>query len=74
VLKDSYKKEKNSVPSILAALRAYDGCEFDVRLTRDRVLVLYHDAKYNGRRLLDTDFTKTLREYRLSKNLSAILR
>jgi hypothetical protein len=56
VLKDSYKKEKNSVPSILAALRAYDGCEFDVRLTRDRVLVLYHDAKYNGRRLLDTDF------------------
>jgi hypothetical protein len=55
-MKNSNNAEKNSVPSILAALRAYDGCEFDVRLTRDRVLVLYHDAKYNGRRLLETDF------------------
>jgi len=56
IMKNSNNAEKNSVPSILAALRAYDGCEFDVRLTRDRVLVLYHDAKYNGRRLLETDF------------------
>lgn len=55
-MKDSYNTEKNSVPSILAALRSYDGCEFDVRLTRDRVLVLHHNVKYNGRRLLETDF------------------
>ncbi len=55
-MKDSHNTGNNSVPSILAALRYYDGCEFDVRLTRDRVLVLYHDAKYNGRRLLETDF------------------
>jgi hypothetical protein len=56
IMKNSDNAEKNSVPSILAALRLYDGCEFDVRLTKDRVLVLYHDAKYNGRRLLETDF------------------
>ena len=55
-MKNSNNAEKNSVPSILAALRSYDGCEFDVRLTKDRVLVLYHDAKCNGRRLLETDF------------------
>jgi len=56
IMKNSNNAGKNSVPSILAALRSYDGCEFDVRLTRDRVLVLYHDAKYNGRRVLETDF------------------
>jgi len=55
-MKNIDNAEKNSIPSILAALKSYDGCEFDVRLTRDRVLVLYHDAKYNGRRLLETDF------------------
>lgn len=55
-MKNSYKTEKRSVSSILAALKSYDGCEIDVRFTRDRVLVLYHDARYNRRRLLDTDF------------------
>ncbi|NIO49655.1 MAG: hypothetical protein GTN73_09515 [Candidatus Aminicenantes bacterium] len=55
-MKNSDNSEKNSVPSILAALKSYDGCEFDVRLTKDRALVLYHDAKYNGRRLLETNF------------------
>jgi hypothetical protein len=55
-MKENNNTKKNSVPSILAALRSYDGCEFDVRLTRDRVFVLYHDAAYNGRRLLRTDF------------------
>jgi len=55
-MKNSNKAENNSVSSILEALRSYDGCEFDVRFTRDRVLVLYHDVRYNRRRLLDTDF------------------
>jgi len=67
-MKDSYNAEKNSVPSILAALRSYDGCEFDVRLTKDRVLVLYHDAKYNGRRLLETNF-KNLKGVQALKEL-----
>lgn len=55
-MKKSHKREKFSVSSIAAALQLYDGCEFDVRFTKDRVLVLYHDAKYNCRRLLDTAF------------------
>jgi len=50
------KVEKISVSSLLAALELYDGCEFDVRLTRDRVLVLYHDSRHKGQPLLQTDF------------------
>jgi hypothetical protein len=68
-MKGSYNAEKNSIPSILAALKSYDGCEVDVRLTRDRVLVLYHDAKYNGRRLLETDF-KDLKGVQALKELT----
>jgi hypothetical protein len=67
-MKDSYNAEKNSVPSILAALKSYDGCEVDVRLTKDRVLVLYHDVKYNGQRILETDF-KDLRGVQALKEL-----
>ena len=40
----------------MAALESYDGCEMDVRLTRDRVFVLFHDAEYEGRRLFQTDY------------------
>ncbi len=47
---------KIAVSSILSALQAYDGCEFDVRFTKGRVLVLFHDARHNRRRLLDTEF------------------
>jgi hypothetical protein len=50
------KTEVKSVSSIIEALRLYDGCEIDVRLTRDRVLVLYHDATYDHRLLLHADF------------------
>ena len=64
----SKKVEKKSISSILAALKAYDGCEFDVRFTKDRVLVLYHDARYNQRQLLDTDF-KDLRGVQPLKEL-----
>ncbi|MFC2169323.1 glycerophosphodiester phosphodiesterase family protein [Acidobacteriota bacterium] len=47
---------KLKTDSILAALEVYDGCEFDVRLTRDRVLVIYHDATYRQKRLLNLNF------------------
>jgi hypothetical protein len=47
--------EKRPIDSILAALQAYDGCEFDVRFTKDRVVVLHHDAEFNSRRLLETE-------------------
>lgn len=40
----------------MRALQTYDGCEVDVRLTKDRVVALFHDAKHGRRRLLDTDF------------------
>ena len=50
------KTEVKSISSIIEALRLYDGCEIDVRLTRDRVLVLYHDATYDNHSLLNTDF------------------
>lgn len=56
------------ISSILAALQSYDGCEFDVRFTKDRVLVLYHDARYNHRQLLDTDF-KDLRDIQTLEEL-----
>lgn len=49
------KVQKRSISSIIAALESYDGCEVDIRLTRDRVFVLFHDAEYEGRRLLQTD-------------------
>jgi hypothetical protein len=48
--------EKKPIDSILAALQFYDGCEFDVRLTKDRVIVLHHDARLKRRRLLETEF------------------
>jgi len=44
---------RNTVKSIRAAMEEYDGCEFDVRLTRDRVPVLYHNARLKGRKFLD---------------------
>ena len=49
------KVQKRSISSIVDALESYDGCEVDVRLTRDRVFVLFHDAEYEGRRLFQTD-------------------
>lgn len=50
------KVEIKSVFSIIKALQSYDGCEIDVRLTKDRVLILYHDATYGKSPLLLTDF------------------
>ena len=48
--------ETKPLSSIVAALEVYDGCEFDVRLTRDRVLVIHHDAETHGQRLINTDY------------------
>lgn len=50
------KIEKKSLSSIVRALEEYDGCEIDVRLTRDRIPVIFHDARHNGQRLIETDF------------------
>jgi glycerophosphoryl diester phosphodiesterase len=52
--------EKKPIDSILAALQAYDGCEFDVRFTKDRVVILFHNARFNRRRLLETEFKELL--------------
>lgn len=48
--------ETKPLSSVVAALEEYDGCEFDVRLTRDRILVIHHDAEIHGQRLINTDY------------------
>ena len=40
----------------MAALEVYDGCEVDVRMTGDRILVIHHDAENQHQRLIETDF------------------
>jgi hypothetical protein len=50
------KYERTTISSILRALEVFDGCEVDVRMTKDRVLVIHHDAGNQGRRLIETDF------------------
>ncbi len=47
---------QNKIESICAALIHYDGCEFDLRLTKDNVLILFHDAWYYQRRIIETNF------------------
>jgi glycerophosphoryl diester phosphodiesterase len=50
------KEQTKPLSSVVAALELYDGCEFDVRMTRDRVLVIHHDAEILGQRLINTDY------------------
>jgi hypothetical protein len=50
------KIEKKSLSSIVGALEEYDGCEIDVRLTRDRIPVIFHDARHKSQRLIETDY------------------
>lgn len=64
----SQQVRKESISSIIAALQSYDGCEFDARFTKDRVVVLYHNSRYNRRRLLETEF-KDLREFQTLEQL-----
>lgn len=45
--------KENTVAAIKAALKKYDGCEFDIRLTKDRQPVLHHNANYYGLRIIE---------------------
>jgi len=47
---------QNTIKNICIILENYDGCEFDIRLTKDEVLVLCHDAWYQQKRVIDTEF------------------
>jgi hypothetical protein len=47
---------QNSIKNICTILKNHDGCEFDIRLTKDDVLVLWHDAWYQQKRVIDTEF------------------
>lgn len=48
---------QNTLNSVRRAYEnGYDICEFDVRLTSDCVLILFHDAKFNNKFLSDTLF------------------
>lgn len=63
----SIKREIKPISSILKALESYDGCEIDVRLTKDRVLVLTHDVRYDGHKVIKANYRdlknmRTLRE------------
>jgi glycerophosphoryl diester phosphodiesterase len=49
---------QNSLHSVRRAYEyGYDICEFDVRLTADRCLILFHDAKFNNKFVSDTLFS-----------------
>jgi len=50
------KFESTMISSILGALEVFDGCEVDVRMTKDRILVIHHDAENHRQRLIETDF------------------
>lgn len=47
---------QNKIESIRMALKIFDGCEFDIRLTKDNILILFHDAWYKQRRIIETNF------------------
>jgi len=47
--------KENTIDAVAAALKSYDGCEFDVRLTRDGELVLHHNSVYKGRPIWNQD-------------------
>ncbi|TAJ14500.1 hypothetical protein DMA11_04830 [Marinilabiliaceae bacterium JC017] len=46
----------NRIENIKAALKLFDGCEFDIRMSEDRIPVLYHDASINGTLICETRF------------------
>lgn len=49
--------QQNSLSSIQEAYkRGFLICEFDVRLTRDQAVVLFHDEKYNGHFVEKTEY------------------
>lgn len=47
--------KENTVAAVVAAFKDYDGCEFDVRLTKDGELVLHHNSRYKGRPVWELD-------------------
>jgi len=54
-MKAKPRLKENTVAAVAAALKDYDGCEFDVRLTKDGVPVLHHNSEYKGRRIWELD-------------------
>lgn len=46
----------NTIKNLCTILKNHDGCEFDIRLTKDDVLVIFHDACYQEKRVIDTEF------------------
>jgi beta-glucanase (GH16 family) len=57
---------KNSIASLKQAIAlGCTGSEFDVRMTADSVLVVAHDADYNGMEIENTTF-KSLSKFKLS--------
>lgn len=62
---DTTNSAQNSITSVLKAeeIGCY-GSEFDVQMTSDGMLVIYHDAEYMGRKITDTPYD-SLRNYRL---------
>lgn len=49
---------KKSVNSLIKTLNLYAGCEFDVRLTKDNVPIIQHDAKNNKKFVCNMSFNE----------------
>eukprot|EP00760_Papus_ankaliazontas_P011811 PhM_4_TR15053/c0_g1_i1/m.50427/K01126/E3.1.4.46, glpQ, ugpQ; glycerophosphoryl diester phosphodiesterase len=49
--------------SPLSSSRPCDGIELDVRLTRDKRLVVHHDGHVNGKWLAELDYADTVKEF-----------
>ena len=64
--------EENTIPAFRRAIRSMDGFECDVRLSRDRVPVVVHDATLS---LVPTDLIFACKTWsRTSYRLSSVFR
>ena len=70
--------QQNSLKSIVKAYELkYEMAEFDVRLTKDQVVVLFHDEQYQGQKLDQMNFSelkeKTKKEFPHISTLEEVL-
>ena len=66
-----WKTEGSSQNSIFALKKAaefgFDGTEFDVHLTKDKVLIVYHDDEINGV-LIENSYYRDIANFKLSNH------
>ena len=63
---DTENSAQNSITSLYKASEVgFYGSEFDVQMTLDSVLVIFHDSELNGKKITETKFD-AVRDYLLS--------